>query len=157
MTEEILSNGENLTEEQMQEFINIGGEETEIISDITSKEEFTTRFIELFDMAGDFWKMPDFKINKEKQFEVLGATVTAEKLYQMALKYPMLHFLVEPCGGWFGDAWLIGWFIYGKSNIVSRKIDGLSLSGRLKRLLKKGGEVTEKGNIFSKLFKKKEV
>ena len=154
--EEILSNGENLTAEQEAVFGEATEEATENLGVLT-KEEFTAHFIEIFNFAGEFWNIPDLKVDRNKQFDFLGATTTASKLYNMAQRYPLLHFLVEPSGGWFGDAWLIGWFVYAKSNAVSRKIDGLTITGRLKKLLKKGGEVSQKVNIFSKFFKKKEV
>ena len=160
MTEEILENGEQMTDEQIQDFTNPMDfvseveENTTNISGVISKDEFTQHFFEFFNMVGDFWNIEDFKIDEHKSFEVAGATVTAEKLYNMADKYPLMHFLIEPSGGWFGDFWLIGWFIYAKSNAVSRKIDGLTLSGRLKKLLKKGGEVTKKASIFTKFFNK---
>lgn len=161
MTEEILENGETVQQEQIQDFIDnqseyVPEEESALNGGIITKEEFTQHFFDFFNIVGDFWDMEDFKIDTQKSFEVAGATVTAEKMYNMALKYPLMHFLVEPSGGWFGDAWLIGWFIYGKSNAVSRKIDGLTLSGRIKKILKKGGEVTKKANIFTKLFNKGE-
>lgn len=154
--EDILSNGENLTAEQEAVFGQATEEATENLN-MLSKEEFIAHFIEIFNIAGEFWHIPDLKVNRDDKVDFLGATITASKLYNMAQRYPLLHFLVEPSGGWFGDACLIGCFVYAKSNAVSRKIDGLTITGRIKKLLKKGGEVTQKVNVFSKFFKKKEV
>lgn len=114
MTEEILNNGGNITQEEFDTIKETVLDETSQIPAILTQEEFVHRFNEMFDMCGDIWDMPEFKINHEKALEFAGAKVTADKLYNLANKYPLMHFLIEPSGGWFGDFWLMGMFCWGK-------------------------------------------
>lgn len=125
------------------------------INGILSPEEFEQHFIELFDICGDLWDMPDFKVNRDKPFEFAGAKVSAAKLYLMAQKYQMLHFLIEPCGGWFGDMIAIGCFVGAKANVACKRFTGNGLTGYFKRFMKKTSETVEKNGFFKRVFGKK--
>lgn len=128
-----------------------------ITNGILTPESFEKHFFELFDICGDLWDMPDFKINHDKPFEIAGAKVSAAKLYNMALKYKTLHFLIEPCGGWFGDMIAICCFAGAKANVACNKFTGKSLTGYLKRFTAKTAEQVQKNSFFSRLFGKNEV
>lgn len=104
---------------------------------LLTPEEFEKYFFEFFGLVGEFWKIDGFAIDVNKPFEVAGAKVSAKKLYSMAERYKMLHFLIEPTGGWFGDFIMVGIFAYAKADALSRKIGGLTLGGRVKRVFKR--------------------
>lgn len=158
----ILDDGEDLTQKAAAEFekkleqaaTSAAPETAAPVSAIYSPEEFEQRFCELFDIVGDLWDMPEFKIQRDKPFEVAGAKVSAAKLYKMSCKYKMLHFLIEPCGGWFGDAIAIACFASAKANVVCKKYTGNGLTGYLKKFVKKSGEQVKENSFFSRFFKK---
>lgn len=128
------------------------------VGDVLTQEEFTSKFFELFDIAGDLTDIPELKINREKSFEVSGAKATAARLYRCAEKYKIMHFLIENGGGWFADAILIGGFCYTKANIVVYHYSGRSLGSRLlSRFKKMPASVQEKASLFSRFFKKEAV
>ncbi len=158
MTEEnILNNGGDVSE---QEFANINEtilEENKPQASVLSEEEFSTRFNEMFDMFGDIWNMPEFKINQEKTLEVAGAKLTSSKLYNLAQKYPLMHFLIEPSGGWFGDFWLISMFCYSKADVVSRKVSGLTLAGKIRNFFQKTTGKVQETSLFKRLFSKSDT
>ena len=160
---EIIDDGEKLTDKKAAEFIETIEKAAEQpaadnaapqVAAVLSPEEFEQHFFELFDICGDLWDMPEFKIQHDKPFEVAGAKVSAAKLYFMAQKYKMLHFLIEPCGGWFGDTIAIACFAGAKANIVCKKYTGNGLTGYLRRFMKKSGEQVKENSFFSKLFNK---
>lgn len=126
-----------------------------ISNGILTPEAFEKHFFELFDICGDLWDMPDFKVNREKPFEVAGAKVSAAKLYAMANKYKMLHFLIEPCGGWFGDCVAIACFAGAKANVACNRFTGKNLTGYFKRFVKKTGEQVANNGFFARIFKRK--
>lgn len=169
MTEEnvIIDDGADLTGKQAAEFV----ENVEkIVTDraaqvdeqqsaapvggILTPQQFEEHFIELFDICGDLWDMPEFKVQKDKPFEFAGAKVSAAKLYLMAQKYKMLHFLIEPCGGWFGDMVAISCFVGAKANVACKRFTGNGLTGYLRRFMKKSTEQVKKNSFFSKIFGK---
>lgn len=160
---EIIDDGENLTEKAAAEFAeavekaqtaSTPADDTPKVSTVLTPAEFEQHFFELFDIIGDLWDMPDFKIQKDKPFEVAGAKVSAAKLYYMAEKYKTLHFLIEPCGGWFGDTIAIACFAGAKANIICKKYTGNGLTGYLRRFMKKSGEQVKQNSFFSKIFKR---
>ncbi|MBP3687004.1 MAG: hypothetical protein J6J35_01415 [Alphaproteobacteria bacterium] len=152
--ENILNNGGNVSDEEFAEINETVFEETKPQAVVLSTEEFNQRFIEMFDMFGDIWDMPEFKINHEKTLEVAGAKLTAGKLYNLAQKYPLMHFLIEPSGGWFGDFWLIGVFCWSKADIVSRKVSGLTLAGKIRNFFQKTRGKMQETSLFKRLFHK---
>lgn len=165
---EIIDDGEDLTAKAAAEFEQTieqaqaasaatAPEATAPAAKVLTPEQFEQHFFEVFDIAGDLWDMPDFKIQRDKPFEVAGAKVSAAKLYYMAEKYKMLHFLIEPCGGWFGDCVAIACFAGAKANILCRKYTGNGLTGYLKKFVKKSGEQVKENSFFSRFFKKSEV
>lgn len=129
-----------------------GAGSAEVIGNVLTPEQFEKHFIELFDIVGDLWDMPDFKLNRDKPFEVAGAKVSAAKLYLMANKYPMLHFLIEPCGGWFGDTIAIACFVGAKANVACQRFAKRSLLDYAKHFMKKSGEQVQKNGFFSRIF-----
>ena len=161
---EIIDDGESLTDKKTAEFIETieksaqtstsAEKGPEVTPATLTPDQFEQHFFELFDIVGDLWDIPDFKIQHDKPFEVAGAKVSAAKLYLMAQKYKMLHFLIEPCGGWFGDTIAIACFASAKANIICRKYTGAGLSGYLKKFVKKGGEQVKKNSFFSRFFSK---
>ena len=161
---EILDNGQDLNEKQAAEFTAAveqveqaaaaALEQPQIMPAVLTPADFEKKFFEIFDIIGDLWDMPDFKIQKDKPFEIAGAKVSAAKLYLMANKYKMLHFLIEPAGGWFGDAIAIACFAGAKANIVCKKYTGNPLTGYLRRFMKKSGEQVKNNSLMSKIFKK---
>lgn len=163
----IIDDGAEMTEKQAAEFMahveQIHQQETAqgeqpaaTINGVLSPEQFEQHFFELFDIVGDLWDMPDFKVQRDKPFEVAGAKVSAAKLYLMAQKYKMLHFLIEPCGGWFGDTIAICCFVGAKSNVACKRFTGNNLTGYFKRFTKKTAEQVQNNSFFSKIFKKSE-
>lgn len=110
-----------------------------------SAEEFQKIFFGAFDMAADIWKIDGLKIDQSQKLELAGATVSARKLYNMALKYPALHFLIDPAGGWLGDWALISVFVYQKSNAVSKHFGGKNIITRAKSIF---------SGIIGRFFKK---
>lgn len=170
---EIIDDGADLTAKQAAEFektieqaaeqattaaaaTGAAAEQPEILPAVLSPEDFEKHFFEVFDIIGDLWDMPDFKIQKDKPFEIAGAKVSAAKLYIMANKYKMLHFLIEPAGGWFGDAIAIACFAGAKANVLCKRYTGNPLTGYLRRFMKKSGEQVKKNSLMSKIFKKGE-
>ena len=162
----ILDDGADLTNKQAAEFVEniekaaaehatqtaeqvISGEQ---VAGILTPEQFEQHFIELFDIVGDLWDMPDFKVQKDKPFELAGAKVSAAKLYLMAQKYKMLHFLIEPCGGWFGDTIAIACFAGAKANVACKRFTGNGLTGYLRRFMKKSTEQVKKNSFMSRFF-----
>lgn len=128
------------------------------LGDVLTKEQFQEKFFELFDLAGDLADIKDLKINREKNFEVAGAKATANRLYDCAEKYKIMHFLIENGGGWFADAVLIGGFCYAKANIVVYHYSGRGIGARLfSRFKKLPSGVQEKAGKFSRFFKKEVV
>lgn len=172
MTENILDNGKELTEKQAAEFAaqveQAAAEETaaaaaadpaaaaDVANGVLTPEAFEKNFFQLFDIVGDLWDMPDFKINHDKPFEIAGAKVSAAKLYLMANKYKMLHFLIEPCGGWFGDTIAICCFAGAKANVACNRFTGKNLTGYFKRFMKKTGEQVTNNGFFARIFKGKQ-
>lgn len=161
----IIDDGEKITDKAAAAFVeNIekqaAAADVENIGDVKiggvlTPDEFEQHFCELFDIVGDLWDMPDFKINRDRPFEVAGAKVSAKKLYNMAVKYKTLHFLIEPCGGWFGDVIAISCFASAKANVLCKKYTGNGLTGYLRRFMKKSGEqITKKTSFMSKFFNK---
>lgn len=157
----ILDDGEDLTQKAAAEFVETieaqaeqAKEAAAPVASVLTPAEFEQHFFELFDICGDLWDMPDFKVQRDKPFEVAGAKVSAAKLYNMAQKYKMLHFLIEPCGGWFGDTIAIACFAGAKANILCRKYTGNGLTGYLKKFVKKSGEQVKENSFFSRFFKK---
>lgn len=128
-----------------------------------SAEEFQKIFFGAFDMAADIWKIDGLKIDQSQKLELAGATVSARKLYNMALKYPALHFLIDPAGGWLGDWALISVFVYQKSNAVSKHFGGKNIITRAKsifgsiigRFFRKNAGEAKKGGFWP--FKKSEI
>lgn len=129
-------------------------ETVETVTGVLTPEQFEQHFIELFDICGDLWDMPDFKLNRDKPFEVAGAKVSAAKLYLMAQKYKTLHFLIEPCGGWFGDTIAIACFAGAKANVACQRFAKRSLLDYFKKFMKKSGEQVQKNSFFGKFFNK---
>lgn len=124
-------------------------------SDNLTRDEFESRFIELFDMAEHLTEIKGLKIDREKAFELAGAKKTAEKLYDCAEKYKVMHFLIENRGGWLGDAILIGGFCYSKANIVVAHYSGQTLGARIMaRFRRLPASVQQKTSVFGKFFKK---
>lgn len=152
--ENILNNGGNVSEQEFAAINETVFEETKPQTTILSAEEFNQRFTELFDMFGDIWDMPEFKINQEKTLEVAGAKLTSNKLYNLAQKYPLIHFLIEPSGGWFGDFWLISVFCWSKADVVSRKVSGLTLAGKIRNFFQKTSGKVQETSLFKRLFLK---
>lgn len=125
------------------------------VGDVLSRQEFESRFFDLFDIAGDIAEIPELKINRDKNFEVAGAQATAGKLYDCAEKYKLMHFLIENKGGWLGDAILIGGFCYAKANVVVYHYSGRGIGSRImSRFRRLPASVQQKAGIFSRLFKK---
>ncbi len=155
--ENILNNGGNVSEQEFAAINETVFEETKPQASILSPNEFNQRFTELFDMCGDIWNIPEFKINQEKTLEVAGAKLTANKLYNLAQKYPLMHFLIEPSGGWFGDFWLIGVFCWSKADVVSRKVSGLTLAGKIRNFFQKTSGKVQETSLFKRLFHKTDV
>ena len=160
----ILDDGEDLTQKAAAEFVETieaqaeqAKEAAAPVASVLTPAEFEQHFFELFDICGDLWDMPEFKVQRDKPFEVAGAKVSAAKLYNMAQKYKMLHFLIEPCGGWFGDTIAIACFAGAKANILCKKYTGNGLTGYLKKFVKKSGEQVKENSFFSRFFKKSEV
>ena len=160
---EVLDNGtefSNKSAEKITEQIEQAAEMSEQLEQpqltpaIMSLDDFEKHFFEIFDIVGDLWNMPEFKIQQNKPFEIAGAKVSAVKLYSMAQKYKMLHFLIEPAGGWFGDMIAISCFVGAKANIVCKKYTGNGLTGYLRRFMKKSGEQVKNNSFMSKFFKK---
>ena len=166
---EILDDGQDLTAKQAAEFektieqaaeqatqaaTGTATEQPQIIPAVLSPADFEKHFFEIFDVIGDLWDMPEFKIQKDKPFEIAGAKVSAAKLYLMANKYKMLHFLIEPAGGWFGDAIAIACFAGAKANVLCKRYTGNPLTGYLRRFMKKSGEQVKNNSLMSKIFKK---
>ncbi len=160
---EVLDNGtefSNKSAEKITEQIEQAAEMSEQLEQpqltpaIMSPDDFEKHFFEIFDIVGDLWNMPEFKIQQNKPFEIAGAKVSAAKLYSMAQKYKMLHFLIEPAGGWFGDMIAISCFVGAKANIVCKKYTGNGLTGYLRRFMKKSGEQVKNNSFMSKFFKK---
>ena len=174
MTEEtiILDDGAEMTNKQAAEFVETiekvaaervatmeNGEGENIACDpsgILTPEQFEQHFFELFDIVGDLWDMPEFKVQRDKPFEVAGAKVSAKKLYLMAQKYKMLHFLIEPCGGWFGDTIAIACFAGAKANVACKRFTGNGLTGYVRKFMKKSGEQVKKNRFMSRFFNKGE-
>ena len=160
---EIIDDGEDLTKKAAAEFVETieqaataaPVQDAPKVAAIYSPEEFEQRFCELFDIVGDLWDMPEFKIQRDKPFEVAGAKVSAAKLYLMAQKYKMLHFLIEPAGGWFGDTIAIVCFAGAKANVVCKKYTGNALTGYLRKFMKKSGEQVKNNSFMSRFFKGK--
>ncbi len=157
MTENILNNGGNVSEQEFSTMNETIFEQPKPQPAILTEDEFSGRFNELFDMFGDIWNMPEFKINQEKTLEVAGAKLTSNKLYHLAQKYPLMHFLIEPSGGWFGDFWLISVFCWSKADVVSRKVSGLTLAGKIRNFFQKTSDKVQKTSIFKRLFSKSDV
>lgn len=160
----ILDDGEDLTQKAAAEFVETieaqaeqAKEAAAPVASVITPDEFEKHFFEIFDICGDLWGMPEFKVQRDKPFEVAGAKVSAAKLYNMAQKYKMLHFLIEPCGGWFGDTIAIACFAGAKANILCKKYTGNGLTGYLKKFVKKSGEQVKENSFFSRFFKKSEV
>lgn len=163
---EIIDDGEKLTDKVAVEFaesIEKAAASVENISDAAgavsgtlTPDEFEQHFFELFDIVGELWDIPDLPVQRDKPFEVAGAKVSARKLYGMAQKYKMLHFLIEPCGGWFGDIVAIACFAGAKANVVCKKYTGNGLTGYLRRFMKKSSDIVQvkKNSLMSKLFNK---
>lgn len=169
---EIIDDGKELNEKQVQSFI--AGvekinrlemqaeftaatgtpEQPQILPATLTKEQFEKHFFEVFDIVGDLWDMPDLKIQKDKPFEIAGAKVSAAKLYLMAEKYKMLHFLIEPAGGWFGDMVAIACFAGAKANVLCKKYTGNPITGYLRGFLKKSGEQVKNNSLLSRIFGK---
>ena len=164
---EIIDDGEDLTQKAAAEFAesleqataatSAAPETSAPVASVLTPEQFEQHFFEIFDICGDLWDMPDFKVQRDKPFEVAGAKVSAAKLYLMAQKYKMLHFLIEPCGGWFGDTIAIACFAGAKANILCKKYTGNGLTGYLKKFVKKSGEQVKENSFFSRFFGKSEV
>lgn len=133
-------------------------QEEKIASMVATPEEFEQHFFELFDICGDIWDLPEFKINRESAFELAGAKISAKKLYYLAEKYPLMHFLIEPSCGWFGDSIAVLFFIGAKANIVCKKVSGYTLLGKIKNkfsnIFKKASVSEQKQGLFSKIFNK---
>ena len=167
---EIIDDGADMTENQAAEFVAAVEKTAEQaaeqvaaataeqpqVSKVLSQADFEKHFFEVFDIIGDLWDMPEFKIQTDKPFEVAGAKVSAAKLYIMAEKYKMLHFLIEPAGGWFGDMVAICCFAGAKANIVCKKYTGNALTGYLRKFMKKSGEQVKNNSFLSRFFGKKE-
>lgn len=159
--EQIIDNGVELTEAQVNEFVGHVAEaeeaaaSAEAAAGIATEEEFTLNFCEFFDVVGELWDMPDFKINREKVFELAGVKITAAKLYKMALKYPHLHFLIEPKAGWFGDSIAVACFVGSKSNIVCRRATGNGLAGYVKRFGQKIVAGIKNNKLFARFYNEK--
>lgn len=128
----------------------------QVIGAVLTPEQFEQHFFELFDIIGDLWEMPEFKINHEKPFEIAGAKVSAAKLYLMANKYKTLHFLIEPCGGWLGDTIAIACFAGAKANIACQRFAKRSLLDYAKHFMKKSSEQVKNNGFFSRFFRSKE-
>ena len=128
-----------------------------ISNGVLTPESFEKHFFELFDICGDLWDMPDFKINRDKPFEIAGAKVSAAKLYTMAQKYKMLHFLIEPCGGWFGDLVAIACFAGAKANVACNRFTGKPITGYFKKFIKKTGEQVQNNSFLGRIFGRKKA
>ncbi len=152
--ENILNNGGEVSEQELANINETILGENKPQALVLSEEEFSTRFNELFDMFSDIWDIPEFKINQEKTLEVAGAKLTSNKLYNLAQKYPLIHFLIEPSGGWFGDFWLISIFCWSKADVVSRKVSGLTLGGKIRNFFQKTSGKVQEISIFKRLFLK---
>ncbi len=129
-------------------------EQSETVLKTLTQKQFEQHFFEIFDVVGDLWDMPEFKIQQDKPFEIAGAKVSAAKLYFMAEKYKILHFLIEPAGGWFGDMIAIACFAGAKANVVCKKYTGNPITGYLRKFLKKSGEQVKKNSLMSRIFGK---
>lgn len=112
---------------------------------ILSLEEFTSGFINAFNIAGDVTGLKSFPI-KEK--ERLGAEKTAEKLYKIALKYPAFQFLIARKSYWLYDFSLIAGFVAMKTNDIVEEKLGVSLTQKLLGIFKWKKEKTENGSGF---------
>ena len=145
--------------EQMAADVEQAAAVAEELAGIATREEFEQNFFEIFDICGDLWDIQELKIDRTKPFEVLGAKVSANKLYNMAQKYKLLHFLIEPSGGWFGDGLAVLCFAGGKANAVCKKACGVNLAVKIRytlnKIFKRGGVVEEKQGLFTRLFSKK--
>lgn len=161
---EILDDGQDMTAKQAAEFTAAveqveqaaaaAPEQPQITPAVLTPADFEKHFFEVFDIIGDLWDMPDFKIQRDKPFEIAGAKVSAAKLYIMAEKYKMLHFLIEPAGGWFGDAVAIACFAGAKANVLCKKYTGNPITGYLRGFLKKSGEQVKNNSLLSRIFGK---
>lgn len=168
---EIIDDGADLTAKQAAEFektieqaaeqattaaaaTGAAAEQPQITPAVLTPADFEKHFFEVFDIIGDLWDMPDFKIQRDKPFEIAGAKVSAAKLYLMGEKYKMLHFLIEPAGGWFGDAVAIACFAGAKANVLCKKYTGNPITGYLRGFLKKSGEQVKNNSLLSRIFGK---
>lgn len=166
----IIDDGETFTAEQAADFaaqveqaqVEQAAEETAkkdaaagVCNGVLTPESFEQHFFELFDICGDLWDMPEFKINHDKPFEVAGAKVSAAKIYNMAVKYKTLHFLIEPCGGWFGDMIAICCFAGAKANVACNRFTGNNLTSYLKRFTRKTAEQVQNNSFLGRIFGRK--
>lgn len=113
---------------------------------ILTREQFEVGFIGAFDVAGELTGLKSFPV---KEYERPGAIKTADKLYQIALKYPVFRFLVDRKSYWLYDFSLIAGFIAMKTNDVLEEKFNVSIKTKLFGWLKwKKSEETGSGSGF---------
>lgn len=111
---------------------------------ILTLDAFQAGFIGAFDVAGDFTGLKSFPV---KDYEIAGANKTAEKLYNIALKYPAFRFLIDRKSYWLYDWSLVVGFLAMKTNDVLEEKFNYSIKNKLFGWLKwnKGKTVNESG------------
>lgn len=138
ISEEILDDGQteqipDLTEEMTRGLesvvCNIG---EEIIEGIFTREEFKEGFYACFDIGGELTELKSLPI---KENERQGADRTADKLYDIAVKYPALRWMINRNTAWMADMTLIGYFCYSKANAVLIEVSGRSVKSAIKDML----------------------
>lgn len=124
-------------QEQMEQTPSIGGM-CENLEDVVTQEDFYNGFKGVFAFAGECTATKSLPIQAHEE---QGARRTSDKLYEMALKYPFLRFMIDAKSTWLADVTLIGLFVYGKTNAVLEEKTGYGLNkiifGRLGKWLPK--------------------
>ena len=129
---------ETEVQEQMEQIPPIGGTFDSGLNDVITQEDFYNGFKSVFAFAGEYTATNSLTIQSHEE---QGARRTSDKLYEMALKYPFLRFMIDTKTTWLADASLIGLFVYGKPNAVFDEKTGYGLNkiifGRLGKWLPK--------------------
>ncbi len=126
------------TQEQMEQIPPIGGTFEAGLNDIITPDDFYNGFKSVFAFAGEYTSTQSLPIQAHEE---QGARRTSDKLYEMALKYPFLRFMIDTKTSWLADVSLISLFVYGKTNAVLEEKTGYGLNkiifGRLGKWLPK--------------------
>ena len=99
------------------------------LGDFYTQDEFYAGFKGCFEFAGERTGLKSLPIKENQE---LGARKTSDKLYEMAVKYPVFHFLIDKKSGWLYDASLIALFVYSKTDEVLQEKKQVGLKGWFK-------------------------